>query len=73
MGYKRFVQEILEYHRGKALGVILGLFFGWFAITYGLFKALFVTLCIAVGFFIGKRLDESNNIRHVFDRLFRDR
>ncbi|MBO8137294.1 MAG: DUF2273 domain-containing protein [Desulfotomaculum sp.] len=73
MAFKHFIQEVLEYHRGKALGVILGLLFGWFAITYGLFKAVFVTFCIVVGFSIGKKLDEDKDVKRIFDRLFGNR
>ncbi|MTI79968.1 MAG: DUF2273 domain-containing protein [Firmicutes bacterium] len=73
MWYKHLLHEIMEHHRGKALGALLGLLFGWFAIVYGLFKALFVTLCIALGFFIGKRLDENNNMKQIIDKLFGQR
>ncbi|WP_031514867.1 DUF2273 domain-containing protein [Desulfofalx alkaliphila] len=73
MNFKYLLQEILEYHRGKALGVLLGLVFGWFAIKYGFFKALFVAFCIGAGFFIGKRIDEREDIAQIFDRLFKDR
>lgn len=73
MGYKSILQEILDHHRGKALGIILGLLFGWFAITYGFLKALFVALCITGGYLIGKRIDENNDIKQIFDRLFKDR
>ncbi len=72
-GFKQIMQEILTHHQGKALGVVLGLAFGWFAICYGLFKTLFVTLCIAVGYVIGKRADDNANIKNIFDRLFRGR
>lgn len=67
------LQEIFEKHLGKAAGVILGLVFGWFAIKYGFFKALFVAGCVVVGYYLGKRLDEKVDFREVFDRFFRDR
>ncbi|MBV1736090.1 MAG: DUF2273 domain-containing protein [Candidatus Desulforudis sp.] len=41
-------QALLRYHWGKILGVILGLVFGWFAITYGLLKAIFVAVTIGI-------------------------
>ncbi|AEF94952.1 Protein of unknown function DUF2273 [Desulfotomaculum nigrificans CO-1-SRB] len=69
----KLLQEILENHRGKAVGVTLGLIFGWFAITYGLFKAIFVALCVGGGYIIGKGVDNSFNFREAFYRLFRDR
>lgn len=67
------LQDILRKHPGKIIGVVLGLLFGWFAITYGLLKALFVLVCVVAGFYLGKRLDEKMDIREMMSRLFRDR
>ena len=72
-GFKQIIQEILNYHQGKALGVLFGLVFGWFAISYGFFKALFVALCIVIGYLLGKRADDNADIKNIFDRLFRGR
>lgn len=60
-------------HRGKIIGVILGLAFGWFAIIYGILKALFVSLCVFVGYLIGRCLDERLNWRELFSRFFQER
>ncbi|GAB6156897.1 hypothetical protein JCM39194_00970 [Desulfotomaculum varum] len=69
----KLIQDILENHRGKAVGILLGLVFGWFAINYGFFKALFVAFCVTLGYYVGKGVDERFDFRGVFDRLFRDR
>ncbi|AEG61289.1 DUF2273 domain-containing protein [Desulforamulus ruminis] len=69
----KLLEDIIKNHRGKAMGVVLGLVFGWFAINYGLFKAIFVTLCVCAGYFVGKGVDESLDFRRIFSRLFRDR
>jgi uncharacterized membrane protein len=66
-------QEILDKHLGKIAGVLLGLAFGWFAITYGFFKALFVAACIVAGYFIGKRIDNRVNFRDFIAQFFRER
>ena len=67
------IQEILEKHLGKVIGILIGLVFGWLAIKYGLFKAIFVVLCALAGYYIGKRLDEKVDFRDVFSRFFRER
>lgn len=66
-------QEIWGRHRGKIIGVLLGLAFGWFAIVYGVLKALFVSICILVGYYIGCRLDERVDWRDFLQRLFQER
>jgi uncharacterized membrane protein len=66
-------QEILNKHLGKAVGVLLGLIYGFLAIKYGFFKAFFVLICAALGYYIGKRLDEKVDLRELFLRLFRER
>jgi len=71
--FYQLLKEILEKHRGKAAGIILGLIFGWFAISYGLFKAIFVALCVVGGYILGKGVDENFDFRSAFYRLFRDR
>lgn len=68
-----FLKEILDRHLGKIAGVMLGLIFGWFAIKYGLLKAIFVAACAAAGYYIGKRLDERCDFKELFDKLFQER
>lgn len=67
------IREILDKHLGKIAGVLLGLIFGWFAIKYGILKALFVAVCAVAGYYIGKRLDERVDFREMLARLFRER
>ncbi|MEW6447027.1 MAG: DUF2273 domain-containing protein [Bacillota bacterium] len=66
-------QELFERHRGKIVGVVLGLVFGWFAIVYGFWKALFVGVCVAIGYFVGKRVDERLDFGRFWDKLFREK
>jgi len=56
--WDKMISYILENHRGKAIGLILGLIAGILVISYGFWKTLFICLCIAAGFFIGKAIDE---------------
>jgi uncharacterized membrane protein len=43
--------------RAKYLGLFAGLFFGWIIIHYGLFKAVFVAVLGAAGWYVGRVLD----------------
>ncbi|MCL1816631.1 MAG: DUF2273 domain-containing protein [Clostridiales bacterium] len=52
-------------HKGKIIGMFLGLLFAIFIIliSMGFFQALFICLCIAVGFYLGMRIDSKFNKR----------
>lgn len=67
------ILELLHKNRGKVAGIALGLVFGWFAITYGIFKALFVSLCIVAGYYIGRQIDRRTDLRDLFPGRFREK
>ncbi|MDD2620669.1 MAG: DUF2273 domain-containing protein [Syntrophomonadaceae bacterium] len=64
---------IIEEHRGKAIGIILGLLAGILVMTYGVWKTIFIILCIAMGYFIGKRLDENQSFDSWLKKVFKDK
>lgn len=52
--------EVLERafrHRGKVVGALAGLVFGWMVVAYGLAKTLFILACLVAGSFIGAWAD----------------
>ncbi len=67
------ILETIRKNRGKVAGVALGLAFGWFAITYGILKAVFVSLCIIAGYYIGRQIDGKTDLRHLFNGRFREK
>ncbi len=55
------LQQLLEQalrNRGRVVGTLLGLLFGLMVISYGVFKTLFVALCLGLGYYLGRRSDE---------------
>ncbi len=69
----RLILELIEKNRGKVAGVALGLIFGWFAITYGVIKAIFVSICVVAGYYIGKKLDEQVGFKDILSGWFREK
>ncbi len=63
--------DFLSRHRGKAIGIVIGLIFGWLVIKYGIIKSIFVAICVGIGYYIGKRLDENLGIKDIFYSIFR--
>jgi len=60
---------IVENHRGKAVGLILGMVTGILVINYGFWKALFIVMCIVGGFLIGKAVDEETDMDNWFKKF----
>lgn len=58
----RLLEDILR-HRGKVIGTLLGLILGWMVIEYGVIRALFVVVCLAVGYVLGSRYDRGESAR----------
>lgn len=62
--------DLWERHKGKIIGSALGLILGLLIRWIGLFWALFVTLCIIGGFFVGRQVDEGfENIETFVERI----
>lgn len=71
--WERLFVLIMEEHRGKAIGILMGLVASIVFITYGFLKAIFIIFCIVVGYFIGKRLDENKSFDNWLKRMFKDK
>ncbi|GEA15956.1 hypothetical protein E308F_22000 [Moorella sp. E308F] len=57
-------------HRGKLIGVTLGLIFGILTAIWGFGKAFFIGLCVALGYVIGRRLDQGRGWEDLWQRFF---
>lgn len=67
--WDKMFSYIMENHRGKAIGLILGLIAGILVINYGFWKTLFIVVCIIGGFFIGKAVDEQVDFENWFKKF----
>ncbi|HZK44513.1 MAG TPA: DUF2273 domain-containing protein [Syntrophomonadaceae bacterium] len=70
--WERFLLSLINEHRGKTIGILIGLVASIFFITYGFWKAIFIIICIGLGYFIGKRIDENGNFEIWLKKLFKD-
>lgn len=68
----RSVREWLETFGGRALGVVGGLLLALAVLQYGLLRTVFILLVVAVGYWIGQRIDESGGLREFLQRVGRD-
>ena len=56
-------------HQGKIIGALIGFFIGIFLLTLGFFKTLILSLCIMIGYYLGKKIDNKEDIIQFIERL----
>ena len=71
--WENLFRIIFEEHRGKAIGIVLGLVASILFISYGFWRTIFIIVCIALGFFIGKEIDENKNFDQWLKYMFKDK
>ncbi len=71
--WENLLRIIFEQHRGKAIGILLGLLASILFISYGFWRTIFIIVCIALGFFIGKKIDENKNFDQWLKQIFKDK
>lgn len=68
--FSEILQYLLDNHRGKLLGLVLGLVISLLIISFGFWKSILVILCVIAGFFLGKRFDEGGGPGDWWERYF---
>lgn len=69
---KRLLEECWNQHRGKMLGTLFGLLLGVLYLWVGFWRMLVVALLVMVGFYLGKKVDEKENLRDALARILPD-
>lgn len=65
-----FLVQHLGRNRSRIIGVVIGLWAGFGIMGLGLLWTLFISLCVGVGYFIGKRLDDNHeDLMDFLDRV----
>lgn len=66
-------QKLLDFyktHHGGINGAIAGLLLSSAILIIGFWRALFIALCVVLGYYIGKRLSEDKEyIKNLLDRI----
>ena len=68
---EKIVLYVLTEHRGKAIGIFLGMVASILFVSYGFWRTLFIIFCIFTGYVIGKRLDENTDLEGWIKNLFK--
>jgi len=54
--------EWMKQHKGKCLGAMAGILFGFIYLKYGLWDMFIFAFIVYVGYYIGKRFDHDETI-----------
>ena len=68
MDKDRLVDFLLN-NFGKILGTFSGFILGVFLLTLGFFKTLLLSLCMIIGYFFGKKIDNKEKIEEYVIKL----
>ncbi|MGE5371556.1 MAG: DUF2273 domain-containing protein [Solirubrobacterales bacterium] len=67
--WEKWVAWVVENHLGKAIGLAFGIIAGVLIISFGFWKALFFMFCIAMGFAVGKVMDDNGSLSEWIDKF----
>lgn len=66
-------EKLLEFyisHRGGINGALIGFIIASVILLVGFFQALFIMICIGIGYYVGKKLTEDKDyIKKLLDRV----
>ncbi len=71
--WEKILSELLVRHRGKTIGVGLGLIASILLVSFGFWKTLLIFLCIGLGYLLGKSIDDQQDIELWLKQLFKDK
>jgi uncharacterized membrane protein len=69
----KIILYVITEHRGKTIGILLGLVASILFISYGFWRTIFIVFCIIVGYLIGKKIDENADIEVWIKNLFKSK
>ena len=67
--WQELLKKLLETSRWRIVGESVGLFVGILFILLGFFRAVFLLFCIGLGFYIGNKMDEGEDLVDLLDNL----
>lgn len=69
MDMKLFLEDAWQSHRGKLVGTVLGVVLGASIMIFGFFKTVFIMICALIGLFVGKRVDDKDDIMDIVEKI----
>jgi uncharacterized membrane protein len=67
--WKETLINVFQNNRAKCIGVLLGFLFAVSSLVIGFFRTMFIVICIILGYYIGKKIDNKESIIEVIQRI----
>lgn len=67
--FKEFLLKSLSGNRGKITGSAIGLLIAILFLTLGFFRTLLIVICVSLGYYIGKQVDDRVDIAEILSRM----
>ncbi len=64
--------DFLKTHRGRIIGISLGLLVGILILSIGFFRTLFLAICVGIGAFLGTKNKYRKKIFEILDKILPD-
>jgi uncharacterized membrane protein len=65
---KKYLPKIAGY-KGRILGTIVGFIAGLIWVFLGFWRAIAFILCVVVGFYLGKKIDQRGSLREILNKV----
>jgi uncharacterized membrane protein len=66
---KEYLIELFSKNQGKIIGVVLGFFISILILFIGFFRTLLILLFVFGGYFIGRKIDNKEDLIEFLDRI----
>ena len=67
--FSDFFATLWETHRGRMIGVIIGLVIGIMFLTLGFFRTVFLLFLMSAGYMLGSHIDNKEDLLDLLDRI----
>ncbi len=61
--------SFIKNHKGKALGIVLGILFGALVVHIGFWYSIFLSVCAVIGLYVGSMHDRGERLAAFFDKI----
>ncbi|MCX7695087.1 MAG: DUF2273 domain-containing protein [Caloramator sp.] len=66
---KESIIKFLIDNKGKFIGAAIGLLFSILVLLIGFFKTVFIVFCVLLGYYIGNKIDNKENILETIEKI----